>query len=173
MRVHHQVVKFQSVMMTARILRGPSNERKIAHKCSQVLTQRGTAPSLDISISSAAPKEPEKSICPGIRLTFPAGKNQHTSYPFGLHARFPLPWNYFSEGEQFFVRSTSCRRHVAGPEPRSCKPCTELDRKNDFLHEIRGRITNGINENTPYIFFPVYSGFGRRTINSRRCDSRN
>lgn len=106
-------------------------------------------------MKSLASEEPIDSICTGVQLAFPAGQNQHTSYPFGLHAKFPLPWNYFSDGERFFVRSTSCHQRVTGPQPRLCKPCNELDRRNDFLHEIRERIVNGVNENTPLIFFPV------------------
>ncbi|KAJ7312894.1 hypothetical protein DFH08DRAFT_625075, partial [Mycena albidolilacea] len=99
--------------------------------------------------------------CPGVRLAFPPGENQHTSYPFGLHAEFSLPWNYFSEGEHFFLRSNRCRQRVPGPEPRLCKSCYELDRRDDFLDGIRERITNGINENTPLMFFP-FGGLIRR-----------
>ncbi|KAJ7814913.1 hypothetical protein B0H14DRAFT_2375718, partial [Mycena olivaceomarginata] len=104
---------------------------------------------------------PRDSVCPGVRLTFPPGKNQHTSYPFGLHAKFSLLWNYFSEGEHFFLRSNRCRQRVPSPEPRLCKSCDELDRRDDFLDGIRERITNGINENTLLMFFP-FGGLIRR-----------
>ncbi|KAJ7602426.1 hypothetical protein B0H17DRAFT_897166, partial [Mycena rosella] len=88
-------------------------------------------------------------------LTFPPGQNHHLSYPFGLHTRYVLPWDYFSKGDCFFVRSTACRERIAGREPGLCKPCRDLDRRDDHLHEIRERIANGINENVNLIFYPV------------------
>ncbi|KAJ7488153.1 hypothetical protein FB451DRAFT_1391099 [Mycena latifolia] len=36
-----------------------------------------------------------------------------------------------------------------------CQRCDDLDRWNDFLYEIRDRIANGVDENTPLIFYPV------------------
>jgi hypothetical protein len=110
---------------------------------------------LVIEIDSVNPEKPIESLCTGIQLIFPAGENQHTTYPFGIHAKYSLPWDYFSEGHRFFLRSTSCRRRVAGSEPRPCRACNDLDRRDDMLHEIRERIANGINENVPLIFFPV------------------
>ncbi|KAJ7355473.1 hypothetical protein DFH08DRAFT_954947 [Mycena albidolilacea] len=131
-----------------------------------IAPQHSPSPSIAKSPSPGSPVvsliiAPRDSICPGVQLTFPPGENQHTSYPFGLHAEFSLPWNYFSEGEHFFLRSNRCHQRVSGPEPRLCKPCDELDRHNDFLDGIRERITNGINENTPLMFFP-FGGLIRR-----------
>ncbi|KAJ6577546.1 hypothetical protein B0H19DRAFT_1336997 [Mycena capillaripes] len=108
-----------------------------------------------VSVTSLAPNEPLQSVCPGVHLAFPPGENQHMSYPFRLHAKLPLAWNYFSVGDQFSLRSIACRQSVHGLEPRLCKPCQQLDQRDDMLFEIRKRITNGINENTPFIFFPV------------------
>ncbi|KAJ7796470.1 hypothetical protein B0H14DRAFT_3158054 [Mycena olivaceomarginata] len=61
---------------------------------------RSPSPGFPVESLIIAPRD---SICPGVRLTFPPGENQHTSYPFGLHAEFSLPWNYFSEGEHFLI----------------------------------------------------------------------
>ncbi|KAK6971984.1 hypothetical protein R3P38DRAFT_2486453, partial [Favolaschia claudopus] len=88
------------------------------------------------------------SVCPGIQLIFRPGENQHTSYPFGMHAQISVPWDYSSEGNRFFIRSTSCRRQVHGAESRLCKPCK-------VLHQIRQRIADGVQENTPLIYFPI------------------
>ncbi|KAK7013598.1 hypothetical protein R3P38DRAFT_2374968, partial [Favolaschia claudopus] len=99
--------------------------------------------------------EPAQSLCPGIHITFPPGENQHTSYPFGVHAQLSPPWDYFSEGEHFYIRSTSCRHHVFASTPNLCRACDKLDRQDDLLHGIRERIANGINENTPLFWFPV------------------
>ncbi|KAF8134768.1 hypothetical protein K438DRAFT_2031346 [Mycena galopus ATCC 62051] len=122
------------------------------------IIERTPSPALDqISSGLASPVEPMHSICPGIRLTFPPGQNQHTSYPFGLHAYFTLPWNYFSEGEHFFLRSNKCLQRILGDEPRLCRPCDVLNRRDDFLAGIHDRIASGINENTPLKFFPFGS----------------
>ncbi|KAJ6453311.1 hypothetical protein C8R45DRAFT_945151 [Mycena sanguinolenta] len=44
---------------------------------------------------------PPPLFCPEWRLIFPEGKNAHTSYPFGMHAEFSLPWGYeFAQGSR-------------------------------------------------------------------------
>ncbi|KAJ7716441.1 hypothetical protein B0H16DRAFT_1339048, partial [Mycena metata] len=93
--------------------------------------------------------------CTGIRLIFPPGENQHVSYPFGLHAKLTLPWNYYSEGEHFFLRATTCRKHVPGSTPALCRSCRNLDERDEVLREIRWRIVHGIDENTPLLYFPI------------------
>ncbi|KAJ7479080.1 hypothetical protein FB451DRAFT_1032222, partial [Mycena latifolia] len=92
--------------------------------------------------------------CTGIHLIFPPGQNQHLSYPFGLHSEYDIPWDYPSEGGRLILRSTS-RKRVQSSEPGMYRRCDDLDRRNDFLYEIRGRIANGVDENTPFIFFPI------------------
>ncbi|KAK7024705.1 hypothetical protein R3P38DRAFT_2707584, partial [Favolaschia claudopus] len=110
--------------------------------------------SLSQSIQHAEP-ERSHSVCPGIQLVFPPGQNHHTSYPFGMHSQITVPWDYFSEADGFFIRSTSCRKRVHGSESHLCKPCDELNRRNDLLHDTRQRIKDGIHENTPMIYFPI------------------
>jgi hypothetical protein len=36
----------------------------------------------------------EKWPCKGILISFPEGTNQHTSFPFGIHSKHAVPWNY-------------------------------------------------------------------------------
>ncbi|KAJ7455119.1 hypothetical protein FB451DRAFT_1049058, partial [Mycena latifolia] len=100
-------------------------------------------------------KPPIYSACTGIQLTFPPGQNHHLSYPFGLHAHFQLPWDYSSEGERFFLRSKNCRKRIVGSDPGLCKPCRDLDQRNEALQSIRDRIADGIDENTSSIYFPI------------------
>ena len=38
--------------------------------------------------------KPVKWACEGIHVEFPEGKNAHMSYPFGLHSKHAVPWNY-------------------------------------------------------------------------------
>ncbi|KAJ7450568.1 hypothetical protein FB451DRAFT_1527212 [Mycena latifolia] len=119
-------------------------------------TQDSRAPSeFDNTNDLIDHEEPVYSACTGIHLTFPPGQNQHLSYPFGLHSDYDLPWGYTSEAGRFILRSTACRKRVQGSEPGMCRRCDDLDRRNDFLYEIRERIANGVDENTPFIFFPV------------------
>lgn len=32
--------------------------------------------------------------CNGLPVTFPDGKDQHTSYPFSIHSEHSVPWDY-------------------------------------------------------------------------------
>ena len=46
-----------------------------------------------ISVPKSA-KLPKKLPCEGVRITFPEGMSQHTLYPFGIHSKHNVPWNY-------------------------------------------------------------------------------
>ncbi|KAJ7464012.1 hypothetical protein FB451DRAFT_1492107 [Mycena latifolia] len=88
-----------------------------------------------------------------MRIIFPHGQNQHIDYPFGLHAKFPLSWDYHSEGDKFFIRSISCSRS-APSFPTPCKKCQAV--KNDpMLLGILDRMRNGIKPSTPNVWFPI------------------
>ena len=86
-------------------------------------------------------------------MLFPTGKNHHTSYPFGLHATLPLPWNYYSIGDTFFVQSNSCKRGLV-PKGSCCAECMALA-KNDIFDAIFDQIRHGIHPNTPLIYQPI------------------
>ncbi|KAJ7725135.1 hypothetical protein DFH07DRAFT_946256 [Mycena maculata] len=90
--------------------------------------------------------------CPGIQIEFPAGQNAHLSYPFGVHAKYRLPWSYRSEGDRFFLRSTVCKNQAR--LSAACKKCEAL-RKNDFLIGILDRISNGVKAGSTNIWFPI------------------
>ncbi|KAJ7698278.1 hypothetical protein B0H17DRAFT_1158366 [Mycena rosella] len=78
-------------------------------------------------------------------VVFPEGQDQHLSYPFGLHAKFRLCWGYRSEGDQFFLNSTSFLQN-----------CRALQ-QNDMLAGILARIRDGIKPRTPNAWFPIGS----------------
>lgn len=44
-----------------------------------------------------------KHSCKGILIEFPDGKDEHTSYPFGLHKERTMPWNYQSVNNSFYI----------------------------------------------------------------------
>ena len=48
--------------------------------------------------------------CKGILIEFPAGKNHHTSYPFGLHNEQIIPWDYHSVNDDFYIQAKSCQK---------------------------------------------------------------
>ena len=54
----------------------------------------------------------EKSPCSGICVLFLLGQNEHIAYPFGLHNKLSLSWNYHSINNQFFLQSESCSRSL-------------------------------------------------------------
>ncbi|KAJ7604917.1 hypothetical protein FB45DRAFT_1149799, partial [Roridomyces roridus] len=89
--------------------------------------------------------------CLGVELTFPPGESHHTSYPFGLHAHFALPWDYYSRDDHFYLRAKNCTQRTASG---LCRKCQQL-KSNDFLVGIMDRIVHGINENAPALWFPI------------------
>jgi hypothetical protein len=80
--------------------------------------------------------------CAGTHLSFPAGRNEHTPYTFGLHLQPPGPWHYHS--------STTCssfKQRFAGALGYCLrKNLHVLSRDNvELLYEgIIGRIESGI-----------------------------
>ncbi|KAJ7246639.1 hypothetical protein C8J57DRAFT_1081377 [Mycena rebaudengoi] len=89
----------------------------------------------------------------GLELIFPPTQNQHIAYPFAIHSIMQLPWNYYSEGDHFFLRATFCSKHDP-PGSNRCQPCDNL-RSDTTLDGIRNRIINGVNENSPLFWFPI------------------
>lgn len=92
--------------------------------------------------------------CEGIPVEFPQGKNQHISYPFGLHNERDIPWDYRSTRGKFFIQSLLCRKPPVSAG-RACDDCRALT-SIPLYNKIMDRIRNGVHENTPLI----YHGFG-------------
>jgi hypothetical protein len=91
--------------------------------------------------------------CCGILLTFPPGKNAHMSYPFGLHNERPLPWNYRSLDDRFFIQAKSCLGAFV-EVGQVCAPCNSL--KSDVIYQgVIERIERGMKENVLFAFQPV------------------
>lgn len=104
--------------------------------------------------------------CSGIQIIFPEGQNQHTSYPFGLHAWDRLPWNYYSDGDRFFLRSIVCKKRtkLSGP----CEKCKKLW-GDEALLRILKRLAEGVKQHSPYAFYPI----GGLVEKLRRKDDEN
>ncbi|KAJ6483510.1 hypothetical protein C8R47DRAFT_1132450 [Mycena vitilis] len=99
------------------------------------------------------PVAPKLVTCCGMEIKFPVGQNHHVAYPFGLHSTTQLPWNYYSEGDRFYVRSTACSK-VVPSDVLNCQKCRAL-KSNDLLRNVLDRIKYGVNENTPLFFYGI------------------
>ncbi|KAJ7607077.1 hypothetical protein DFH06DRAFT_1347580 [Mycena polygramma] len=97
--------------------------------------------------------EPDIVTCCGMEIKFPVGQNHHVAYPFGLHSTMQIPWNYYSEGDRFYVRSTACSKIVPS-DLLNCQKCRAL-KSNDLLRNVLDRIKYGVNENTPLFFYGI------------------
>ncbi|KAJ7737509.1 hypothetical protein B0H16DRAFT_1762357 [Mycena metata] len=91
--------------------------------------------------------------CIGMQLRFPEGKSHHTDYPFGLHRKYSLSWDYYSKGERFYIQSQACTRGLCAAK-QSCRPCDKL-LSDSVLKGIFQRIQNGTPENIPFAFMPI------------------
>jgi hypothetical protein len=60
--------------------------------------------------------------CEGLLVIFPEGKNHHTSYPFGMHNEYTIPWNYRSTDDSFYIQAKSCQR-LSPLEGHPCEMC--------------------------------------------------
>ncbi|THU89597.1 hypothetical protein K435DRAFT_821336 [Dendrothele bispora CBS 962.96] len=84
--------------------------------------------------------------------------NKHTSYPISLHASLPLPWNYASKNEGFFLQSN--------PD-QACSQCKDI-LKNTYFQGIMQRLTYGICESTPLMYYPTIHGLKLIKLNDTR-----
>ncbi|KAH9072200.1 hypothetical protein EDB83DRAFT_2313286 [Lactarius deliciosus] len=57
--------------------------------------------------------------CKGILVTFPERTTHHQSYPFGMHSKHPMPWNYRSTNNVFYLQAKLCKKK-SFTEGRSC-----------------------------------------------------
>ncbi|KAF9020163.1 hypothetical protein BDZ89DRAFT_1204039 [Hymenopellis radicata] len=92
--------------------------------------------------------------CIGFQPTFPPGSSPHYDYPFALHSKLNLPWDYAVKRGVLTLRATGCRgkRDDAANSPL-CARCRMLP-INSILEGIMKRITEeGIHENTNLGYF--------------------
>lgn len=97
---------------------------------------------------------PRRHTCKGILIEFPDGKDEHTSYPFGLHKGRTLPWNYRSVDDSFYIQAKSCQNR-SSEAGKACQECQKLTSSTAYTGIIH-RIMNGTHENVPL----VYHGIG-------------
>jgi hypothetical protein len=104
-----------------------------------------------LMLQAVSPKP--TAACCGILLTFPAGQNEHISYPFGLHNEQPVPWNYQSLDDRFFLRVKSYLG-VFVEVGQACMACEGM--KSNVLYQgIIEHIECGMKENTSFPYQPI------------------
>ena len=91
--------------------------------------------------------------CDGILVTFPEGKNEHTSYPFGLHSEHAVPWNYQSIDNSFYIQAKLCQKFLS-KAGTACKSCLKLT-SSTLFKGIVDRIKFGAHENIPLVYHGV------------------
>jgi len=96
----------------------------------------------------------KKCICKGVLIRFPGGKDEHTSYPFGLHKERTMPWNYQSIDDSFYIQAKSCQKW-SSEVGKACQECQNLTSSTLYTGIIH-RIVNGTHENAPL----AYHGIG-------------
>jgi len=105
-----------------------------------------TFPTTQSVPKTASPKKP----CPGIVVDIPPGKSALTSYPFALHERLGNPWDISLSGGLLILRARDCS-NIPSIHDSKCFQCIDLS-KNSTLQGILDRISDGVNENSPFHF---------------------
>jgi hypothetical protein len=78
-----------------------------------------------LSVTPATSTNMGKQVCSRNLVIFPPGKNQHTSYPFGLHNEQIILWNYHSIDESFYLQARSCTKELVDIG-EACTVCDAL-----------------------------------------------
>ena len=101
------------------------------------------------------PEGPQMSVttCKGYILIFLDRKSPHTAYPFTLHEKLTLPWDYMVQNGEMVLFSKSCTR-IAKGKVQSCQACQQLC-ENKHLEGVVSRIKDRVHENTAF----AYVGF--------------
>jgi hypothetical protein len=97
-------------------------------------------------------RSPRKCTCKGIFVDFPDGKDEHTSYPFGLHKEHTLPWNYQSIDDSFYIQAKSCQKWSSAG--KACQECQKLTSSTVYTGIIH-RILNETHKNVPLVYHKI------------------
>jgi hypothetical protein len=84
---------------------------------------------------------------------FPEGKNEHASYPFGMHSERSIPWNYRSIDDKFYIQAKSCQKQ-SSKAGQACEDCAKLT-SSTLYAGIMDRIKYGSHENIPLVYYGV------------------
>ncbi|TFY81793.1 hypothetical protein EWM64_g2219, partial [Hericium alpestre] len=93
---------------------------------------------------------PPPTKCEGLVLAFPPGQTATASYPFMLHDKRGLPWNFNWQNGTMTLRALSCSGQAVVKQ--QCTACSNLE-QNTLLVNIREQIAHGIHENAPFAYY--------------------
>lgn len=91
--------------------------------------------------------------CEGVAVAFPEGTNPHISYPFGLHGKRSVPWNYRTIDDALYLQAKTCQK-TTSTEGEVCENCRKLTSSNLFAG-IMERIQYGAHENIPLMYHGI------------------
>jgi hypothetical protein len=93
-----------------------------------------------------------KRHCEGLRIQFPPGKTPNSTYPFALHDKPWIGWNYMVNDGQMTLSARACKRILpTEAAERQCEECKVLD-DNQILQGVLRRIERGVDENAPFMY---------------------
>ncbi|KAN0138828.1 hypothetical protein V8E53_003216 [Lactarius tabidus] len=75
------------------------------------------------------------------------------SYPFGIHSKHSIPWNYQSIDDAFYLQAKSCQK-LSSMEGGMCGNCQKLT-SSTLFSRIMARIRFGTNENVLFMYHGV------------------
>lgn len=89
--------------------------------------------------------------CIGHTFHAPDGISPHAAYPFALHDKLNLPWDYTVRNRHMVLHSRTCNGTVETANT-ACLPCRTLAR-NNILSGIMERMRSGIREGTGWAYY--------------------
>ncbi|KAI0258117.1 hypothetical protein BC834DRAFT_836446, partial [Gloeopeniophorella convolvens] len=90
-------------------------------------------------------------LCARYSPTLPTGCSPHSSYPFGLHDKWSLPWDYETHHGALVLRAHACTRIVASGRCTACKALAT----STLLKGILWRIEHGVKESSAYLYHGI------------------
>ncbi|KAF8056026.1 hypothetical protein FPV67DRAFT_686987 [Lyophyllum atratum] len=99
------------------------------------------------------PSQKRRKRCIGYIFDVPVGQTPSKLYPFALHDKINIPWDYSLIDGVLRLHARSCEDVITGRE--CCGACQDL-RQNTTLQGIQRRAIEGVHENANH----AYHGFG-------------
>ncbi|KAF6761402.1 hypothetical protein DFP72DRAFT_1042237 [Ephemerocybe angulata] len=132
-------------------------------------TEDFSSPTISKEAAPAIPRTVSHDFeCMGYKLQIPNGSSPHSAYPFGLHDRTDLPWDYAVKNGRMFLTSRQCEKRVVG-DGEACRCCRALER-NNVLKGIVGRMRDGVKEGTVYAYHGIGGLHGLLRVKSKRVE---
>ncbi len=90
--------------------------------------------------------------CKGYKLTIHLSESPHMVYPFALHQKFLLLWDYEFSNSTLWLCACTCYQHPQHSDKESCHSCLDLI-QDSILQGIEDHIRDGIHENAGLAYY--------------------